>query len=53
MITSVEQCSKIKDEISKINFRGVEMKKSEISLKSESLHPCSICAIPPRRSTQS
>ena len=29
-----------KVEISNIVFRGVEVKKSEIRLKSENLHPC-------------
>ena len=36
MIKSCEMCSK--DELSKIIFKGVKMKKSEIRLKSENLH---------------
>ena len=38
MIESCEMYSKV--EISNIVFRGVEVKKSEIRLKSENLHPC-------------
>ena len=36
MIKSRETCSN--DELTKIFFRGVEVKKSEIRLKSENLH---------------